>query len=168
MTDFVLNGWIDLPSGTPAFLDGDVILLTPRAARSKDLANNLSSPYLGYSAMACCPDINTPLCKAIINANAACPLKTSTPEQCRGTGKTCAPVLETVLPTDSPYSTGSWCAKHMCVKLKNPPSRIGAVIDLQVHTEGIPVPLKFVNIGEKQGSLVLFRKSGSYYYNKYL
>ena len=168
MTDFVLNGWIDLPSGTPAFLDGDVILLTPRAARSKDLANNLSSPYLGYSAMACCPDINTPLCKAIINANAACPLKTSTPEQCRGTGKTCAPVLETVLPTDSPYSTGSWCAKHMCVKLKNPPSRIGAVIDLQVHTEGIPVPLKFVNIGEKQGSLVLFRKSGAYYYNKYL
>lgn len=165
--DYVLNGPITYPSGGPAYKDGYIAIIMPRGVRSY-YDPNIYTPFLGKGEMGCCPDLTRPDCADIINKNSACPVKTRpVPNSPDGAHEVLSIVPSPVATTESTTASRE-CKSVMCIELSRPPEKMGAMIDLMVHSKTVPLPLKFINIGKNPGSRVLFRKTHSYYYKKYI
>ncbi|CAI65881.1 hypothetical protein EhV454 [Emiliania huxleyi virus 86] len=178
MPDYVLNGEITFPSGRPLFRNGTVIMIMPRGVASVyDEARTLA-PFIGKGAMGCCPDLTTSQCKRMIDNNEACPIKRKLDEKCGDPDNPNCWVVQSITPSISEHVEASKAIRDrclgtaknaiMCTELMDPPGNIGDIIDLMQHVREAPIPLKFMNIGEKPGATVCYRRSHSYYYRKYL
>ena len=153
--DYVANGPVLFPTGGPVFGDEALVQLTPRGVRHTRVlgrdGNGFYAPFSGSGQMSCCPDASAAGCRELVEKKLACPVRQDT-------------ILPSIDPT-KPEDVQTRCASFMCVKLRKPPERVGAVVDLMVHAEGIPLPLRFYNPGLNRGSLVVFRKThASYFY----
>lgn len=161
MIDRAINGKIAFSSGKVAFRDGSLIYLTPRGVRST--RTNRYAPFLGKGAMACCPDPTTPECKEIVEKKLACPVKRKRDPNCKKKDREKCPfIVDSILPAVDPdikSQRESGCdGEKMCVKLSKPPEKLGEVVDLLSHSSTLPLPLSFINVGERRGSLVMYRR----------
>lgn len=153
--DFVANGHVRFPSGGPVFGDEALIQLTPRGVRHTRVlgedGEGFYAPFSGSgSQISCCADPSAAGCKELCEKKLACPLREDT-------------ILPSIDPA-KPEVVKARCANFMCVKLRKPPERVGAVVDLMIHIEGIPLPLKFYNPGLNRGSLVVYRKTHAVFF----
>ena len=152
--DYVLNGPIKYPSGGPVFKHGYIAVIMPRGVKAY-YDPSIYTPYLGKGSMGCCPDLSTPMCKQMLSTNSACPIKTL------GGGEVVS-LIPSPVPSTTSNEASRECGQFMCVQLNRPPEKMGATIDLMIHSTSVPLPLKFINVGKVPGSRVCFRKSHSF------